>query len=187
MGIKYKNSNEGWGLVSILLHWITALSVFIMFAFGIWMTGLEYYDSWYRSAPFMHKSVGILLFFLIFIRFIWRIFNKTPKPLGNHTKLEKFMARSAHFLLYALLLFTIMFGYLMSTADGRSVSVFGWFDVPSLITSIPNQGNIAGELHESLAWLLVILAVLHGIAAIKHHFIDKDNTLIRMLKFNNKS
>jgi len=71
-------------------------------------------------------------------------------------------------------------GYLISTADGRPISVFGWFEVPALLTSIPNQEDVAGLVHEYLAWGLVILAGLHGLAALKHHFIDRDPTLLRM-------
>ena len=72
-------------------------------------------------------------------------------------------------------------GYLISTADGRGISVFGWFDVPASITSIPEQEDVAGAVHFYLAWGLVILAGLHGLAALKHHFIDRDTTLLRML------
>jgi cytochrome b561 len=72
-------------------------------------------------------------------------------------------------------------GYLISTADGRAISVFGWFEVPALITSIPDQEDIAGLIHEYLAWGLVIFSGLHALAALKHHFIDRDPTLKRML------
>ena len=73
-------------------------------------------------------------------------------------------------------------GYLISTADGRPISFFGWFEVPALITGINNQEDIAGDVHFYMAWTLVILASLHGLAAIKHHLIDKDSTLTRMIK-----
>ena len=72
-------------------------------------------------------------------------------------------------------------GYLISTADGRGVSVFGLFEVPASLTGIPDQEDVAGVLHEWLAWGLIILAGLHALAAIKHHFIDRDATLSRML------
>jgi cytochrome b561 len=71
-------------------------------------------------------------------------------------------------------------GYLISTADGRPISVFGWFEVPALITGIPNQEDRAGDVHFYAAWALVILAALHALAAFKHHLIDRDDTLRRM-------
>ena len=72
-------------------------------------------------------------------------------------------------------------GYLISTADGRGISFFDWFEVPAFITSIPDQEDLAGDWHIWLTDALVVLGVLHGLAALKHHFIDKDGTLKRML------
>ena len=72
-------------------------------------------------------------------------------------------------------------GYLISTADGRAISVFGWFEVPATITSIPKQEDVAGLVHQYLAWGLVIFSGVHALAALKHHFIDRDATLNRML------
>jgi len=89
-----------------------------------------------------------------------------------------------HSVLYLGLFLVMMSGYLISTADGRAISVFGLFDVPAVITSIPNQADTAGLVHEYAAWALVILAVLHALAALKHHFIDRDATLRRMLGRN---
>ncbi|MFJ1199971.1 cytochrome b, partial [Yersinia enterocolitica] len=86
-----------------------------------------------------------------------------------------------HLFLY-IVLFCIMFsGYLISTADGQPISVFGWFAVPATLTSLPDQADTAGTVHLYLAWAVVVLSLLHGLAAIKHHFIDGDITLKRML------
>ena len=71
-------------------------------------------------------------------------------------------------------------GYLISTADGRPIAVFDWFEVPALITSIPDQADVAGLIHEYLAWALLIFSAVHALAALKHHFIDRDPTLKRM-------
>jgi cytochrome b561 len=83
--------------------------------------------------------------------------------------------------LYVVLFATMFAGYLISTADGVGISVFGLFEVPSLIDSIPDQADVAGAIHLYLAWTLVVFSVLHGLAALKHHFIDRDATLTRML------
>ena len=79
------------------------------------------------------------------------------------------------------MLLLMLSGYLISTADGRGISVFGLFEVPASLTGIPDQEDVAGLIHEWLAWALVIFAGLHGLAALKHHFIDHDATLRRML------
>ena len=72
-------------------------------------------------------------------------------------------------------------GYLISTADGKPISVFGWFDVPATLADAGAQADFAGALHFWLAWSVVVLSVMHGFMALKHHFIDKDDTLKRML------
>jgi cytochrome b561 len=83
-------------------------------------------------------------------------------------------------VLYLGLFGVMISGYLISTADGRGIEVFGLFSVPATLTGIPQQEDIAGAIHEYLAWGLVIFAALHGLAALKHHFIDRDSTLLRM-------
>ena len=74
-------------------------------------------------------------------------------------------------------------GYLISTAEGRPIEVFGWFAVPATFYGPENQEDVAGEIHEILAWLLILLSSGHTLAALKHHFIDRDATLRRMLRF----
>lgn len=85
-----------------------------------------------------------------------------------------------HTLIY-LLLFSIMIsGYLISTADGRSVDVFNWFSIPATLHGFEQQEDIAGLIHLVLATSLITLVTLHAAAALKHHFIDRDRTLLRM-------
>lgn len=179
--IPWKNSQERWGLVAISLHWLMALVVVGMFVLGLYMTGLTYYDPWYRTAPALHKSLGFVLFGLLLLRLLWRWFNPAPAPLPSHTALEQFAARAMHALLYLLLILVMISGYLISTADGRPVEVFGLFQIPALISSIERQEDIAGAFHLVLAITTLVLVGLHALAALKHHFFDKDRTLLRML------
>ena len=72
-------------------------------------------------------------------------------------------------------------GYLITTADGQAVVVFGLFEIPATLYGLENQEDVAGAIHDWLATLLIALAALHGLAALKHHFIDRDPTLLRML------
>jgi cytochrome b561 len=90
-------------------------------------------------------------------------------------------AALGHGLLFFGLFALMLAGYLISTADGRGISLFGWFEVPALFSAFSDQEDIAGAVHKYLAWGLVIFAGLHGLAALKHHFIDRDSTLKRML------
>lgn len=177
----WRNSSQTYGHISLLLHWLMALAVYGMFALGLWMVGLGYYDSWYHNAPEIHKSFGVLLFALLILRLIWRIISPPPGALASYTPLVRYSATAMHWLLYALLFAILISGYLISTADGQPISVFGWFNVPALFTGAGAQADLAGDMHRWLAWGVVILSLLHTLAALKHHFIDRDITLKRML------
>ncbi|MGS2724802.1 cytochrome b [Porticoccus sp. GXU_MW_L64] len=172
------NTNHRYGLVAKLLHWVMALGVVGLFGLGLYMMELGYYDRLYRLLPHIHKSVGILLFALLIARLLWRWANAKPHPQGN--KLERRLAHWAHIILYLLMAAIMVSGYLISTADGRAIEVFNWFAVPATVSDIDGQEDIAGQVHEILAWALIVLVALHAMAALKHHFIDKDNTLKRM-------
>ena len=144
------------------------------------MRGLDYYSPYYQSAPDLHKSVGFVLLGLLIFRFVWRQINKVPS--GHHlTPLERIGSHLAHLGFYGLLLIIMVSGYLISTADGRGIAFFGLFEVPSLF-QYRGMEDIAGFIHEWLAWGVIGLAVIHGLAALKHHFLDKDVTLTRMLR-----
>ncbi len=179
--MQWRNSSNNYGLVSIAMHWLVAIAVVGLFALGYWMVGLNYYSGWYRTAPDIHKSVGILLFGLMLVRVIWRFVSPAPSPLRSHGRRTRMATKAGHGLLYGGLFVLMISGYLISTADGRAIGVFGWFEVPALITSIPNQADAAGLVHEYLAWGVLIFSGLHALAALKHHFIDRDPTLKRML------
>ncbi|UZE95269.1 cytochrome b [Alkalimarinus alittae] len=176
-----RSSHTEWGILSIAIHWVVAVVVFGLFGVGLYMVELDYYDSMYRTAPFVHKSVGVLLFMLMVFRVFWRFVNTTPDVLATHKKWEQKSAHWAHIALYCLLMVLMISGYLISTADGRAISVFGWFEIPSIINGIDNQEDIAGEVHEILAYILMFVVAIHAMGALKHHFIDKDRTLLRML------
>lgn len=175
----WRNTSRGWGLVSILMHWLSAAAVFGLFALGWWMTDLSYYDNWYQLAPWWHKSVGMVLLALTLLRVIWRMAQSTPRAYGGRS--ERFAAHLGHLLLYGLILVVMISGYLISTANGRGISVFGWFELPALISGLPHQAVIAGDIHWYSAWSLVILAVGHALASFKHHLIDRNDVLRRML------
>ncbi|MEJ2317120.1 MAG: cytochrome b [Gammaproteobacteria bacterium] len=177
--MRLRNTGSAYGLVSILLHWSIALGVIGLFALGLWMVELDYYDAWYRRAPELHKAIGVLLFIAVVVRIAWRAVSTRPAPLGSRREIA--IARLAHGILLLLPLFVMVSGYLISTADGSSIDVFSLFSVPATLTGFEGQEDIAGEVHLILAVLLIAVAALHMLAALKHHFIDRDRTLTRML------
>lgn len=177
----WRSTDDTWGWAAVLLHWVTAVAVFGMFVLGLWMVELTYYDPWYHRAPWVHKGVGILLFSIVVLRLGWRIADPAPRPSAGHSVLDRRAASLAHTALYLLLFAVMLSGYLISTAEGQGLDVFGLFQVPATLSGMPGQADAAGRVHLVLAWALVGLAVGHGAAALKHHFVDRDRTLRRML------
>lgn len=176
----WRNTTARWGLVNILFHWLSALAIVGLFTLGWWMTGLSYFDSWYNLGPWWHRSIGVLLLIATLLRLVWRFVQPTPQAQGR--RFERLAAHLGHILLYVLLIVVLISGYLISTANGRGISVFGWFEAPAIIHGLRNQASIAGAVHWYSALALMILAGGHALAAFKHHFIDRNDTLVRMLR-----
>jgi cytochrome b561 len=179
--MRLRNTRDTYGLAAVAMHWLVAVTVVGLFALGLWMVELTYYDDWYRTAPAIHKAIGVLLFGVVLLRLAWRALGPRPTVLASHSALERRAAGIAHALLYLLLFGVMLSGYLISTADGRPIDVFGLFQVPAVISDLPSQADIAGTVHLYLAITLVSVAAVHALAALKHHFIDRDPTLLRML------
>ncbi|MGF1908560.1 cytochrome b [Vibrio kasasachensis] len=175
MKLEVKNYN----VVTRGIHWLSALVIIGMFAVGLWMVDLSYYSEWYRTAPHWHKSVGILLALVTVFRVIWKNVTASPKVEGN--AFEIVASKFVHALMYVALIGLFISGYLISTEDGRSIEVFNLFSVPGLGAFFEGQADISGEVHFYTAWALMIMAAIHALAAIKHHVIDKDNTLRKMI------
>ncbi|WNK19094.1 cytochrome b [Halomonas piscis] len=175
----WRNTRSGWGRVSIALHWLSALAIVGLFALGWWMTDLGYYDAWYNKAPWLHRSAGMLLLLATLGRLAWRLFQ--PAPRGEGSRLEAVAAGLGHWLLYLVLLGVLVSGYLISTAKGSGISVFGWFEVPATVYGLANQADTAGTIHWYGALTLLALAAGHGLISLKHHWVDKRLTLVRML------
>jgi cytochrome b561 len=175
-----RNTASSYGWISIAFHWLMALGIFGMFGLGLYMVELNYYDAWYRGSLDLHKSAGIMLAFVWLLRVLWRLMNPEPQTLGNKVW-EHNAAHLTHRLLYLLMLAQFISGYLISTADGRAIEVFKLFALPATLT-LSNQEDIAGVMHWGFGWALMVLVMLHTLAAIKHHWRDKDKTLLRMLK-----
>jgi len=174
-----KSEVKNYNPVARAIHWLSALAIIGLFAVGLWMVDLSYYSEWYRTAPHWHKSIGLLLAGLTAFRMIWKLVTASPRVEG--ASYEIVGAKLAHLAMYAILLALFVSGYLISTEDGRGIDVFNWFTVPGLGALFENQADIAGQVHFYAAWALILIAAAHAIAAFKHHFINKDNTLRKMI------
>ncbi len=179
-----KSTDQGYGLPARLLHWGMAIAILAMFGLGVWMRTLSYYSTWYHRAPDIHKSIGIILLLALCLRFIWHLLDHRPDDSYLKSS-ERKISALVHHGFYLLLAALMAAGYLIATLDGHVISVFGWADVPALYQQ-KGLEDWAGLIHEWLAYALMALVVLHAAAALKHHFVDRDKTLQRMIRSNPK-
>lgn len=167
--------------LSVLLHWTIAIFTIGLFASGIWMVELGYYDNWYYEAPWWHKGIGVLTIMLVAIRWLWQRVRISPPRILSIPDWQYYTALLVHGLMNLSILILFLSGYLIVTAKGDPLAVFDWFSIPALLTDQQGWSDWMGAVHRWVGWLLIILASLHALAALKHHFLDRDGTLKRML------
>lgn len=176
-----KDSRAGYGLISILIHWISALLILFLFGLGIYMVDLGYYDDWYHKGPALHISLGLLVLALMLVRIVWRIANPSPEELSAGRK-QQLAAKLVKLGLYGLLFIVLISGYFITTAEGKPASFFDWLYIPVLTELSGDAVDLAGVIHEYFAWGIIGLVVLHAAGALLHHFVQRDRTLVRMFK-----
>ncbi len=180
----FRNSAKRYGTVARGLHWLLALALAAQLALGWYMTELSYYDRWYKDAFALHRSCGILLWLLALLRILWTLYDHPPQLVAGMRPWERLAAKATHSTLYAMTLLIPFSGYLISTAKGLGIDMFGLFEIPALFPAVEQMEELAGKVHYFLAFGTAWLVVVHALAALKHHFIARDETLKRMLGSN---
>lgn len=169
---------QNYNVVSRVFHWSVALLILGLLIVGFYMGGLE--------PPFKfkvygwHKALGITVIALGVFRVVWKFYSASPKSLNTHKQWEKYLSKTIHVVLYFLIIAMPLSGWVMSSAGGHPVSFFGLFGVPAIVGEDKELSKLANELHEILAYALIVCIGLHVVGALKHHVIDKDATLNRM-------
>ena len=184
-----------------VLHWLIAIGIFGMFALGWFMSDLPKeapkqmaYDlfnlgvyTWNLSEEIsprtfyfnLHKSIGVTIFALILIRILWRITHRPPALLASYKAWESKLASGAHHLLYLLMVALPVSGVIMATYSKYGIK---WFGIP-FIKGLDNNPmrELFKEVHEIIGLIILLVIIVHIIGALKHKFIDNDDTLKRML------
>lgn len=176
-----KNTEARYGVVSKGLHWLIALLIVGLIWLGWYMVDLTYFDRWYNSSLSLHKSLGIIVLSLGAMKIGWTLYSRAPDYTATIKAWEKIAARLTHLTLNFMLLAIPATGYLVSTSEGKPVSMFNVFDVPALMAVNEELRDLAIDLHYYFAYGAAFLVGLHALAALKHQFIDKNDTLKRML------
>jgi len=171
--------------ITIFLHWVVGIIAIGLLAVGVYMAETE---TW--SLYPWHKSFGFLLFFIVLFRIAWRIANGWPASVGRRGDAERLLVKTIHTLLLAGVLLMPISGFLMSSLGGSGVEVFGLEVVArnphpeNPQWTQPHNETMAAffhGLHHWLGYLLICAVLLHIAGALKHHLMDRDGTLRRML------
>jgi cytochrome b561 len=128
-----------------------------------------------------HKQLGMFALALVLLRLGWRVGHALPALVDTLPEWQKVAARLVHLCLYALMLALPVTGWLMSSAAGFSVSILDLFDLPDLVAKDDFLFQAFVQAHKWSGYVLIALAVMHAGAALMHHFVDKDETLKKML------
>jgi cytochrome b561 len=170
---------------AVTLHWLIALLIFAAFPLGLYMHDLPLSPHKLHMYSY-HKWIGVTVFMLAVIRLTWRTTHRPPAMPATMQNWEKFAAESVHYLLYALIFVVPVSGWLMSSAMGFQTVWFEVLPLPNLLGKNKELADLLHEVHETLNYLMLGLVFAHVGAALKHHFIERDDVLVRMVPFLRK-
>jgi len=174
-----ESSPARYTTTAIALHWLIAGLILISVGLGLYMVGLKLSPLKLRLYSW-HKWVGVSIFLLVVVRLTWRAGN-APPPRTTSPRWQQVAAVVNHWLLYVLLVCIPITGWLMSSAYGVPVVYFGVLPLPEPLAKNKELGDTLKALHETLAFTMLALVALHALAALKHHLLDRDDVLYRML------
>jgi cytochrome b561 len=173
----------GWPGIVRLLHWISSVMIIAMLVVGMVMVRID--DTGIRFDVYQaHKAFGILVLSVTVLRLMLRVGVAPYAPAVPGSRLKATVASSAHFMLYGLTVAVIFSGWAMVSATPLPIptSVFGLFDLPAIVPRDLETYKLARNWHGWLTKALVAMVLAHVLAALKHHFVDKDNVLRRMIQ-----
>ncbi|CAG8998977.1 MAG: Cytochrome b561 [Candidatus Celerinatantimonas neptuna] len=168
--------------ITIVLHWLIGLTIIALWGIGFTM------KHWHiRELYAYHKSIGVIVLIAIIIRVLWRFKKGWPVPVSNYKKWEHRISKLVHWVLLITSLTLPLFGMMLSIESGHGINVFGLiiiephFMAGKIVHYSTFWSGIAREGHNLSAYILLGALVLHVVGAFKHHLIDQDGTLKRML------
>jgi cytochrome b561 len=179
-GVVEHSAGERYGGPAIALHWLTALLIVGSFTVGLSMVRMPLGRQklqWFG----WHKSIGITIFLLTCLRLAWRATRRAPPPLSTMPQWQRQASLAVHCALYLLLVMIPLSGWVYSSSTGIQVVYLGVFPLPDLVPKDRILARALLTLHLTLNFTLFSLVCVHTAAALKHHFVDRDNVLTRML------
>lgn len=175
-----KNRADRWGWVSLGIHWLTLVMILGLATVGFLMQELANSPTKVQVYS-LHKSIGLTVLALTVLRLLWRRYAGVPQPVPGTPAWQALLAKLAHGALYFILLAMPISGWLYNSASGFPLKWFGLFALPKLGGYDAGLKQAALAAHETLFLALAAIVTVHALAALKHHYLDRDDTLRRML------
>lgn len=169
-----------YGGVAQTLHWLTAGLILVLIPLGFYMEGLPLGQLKFDLYQ-VHKSIGLTVMLLVLVRLAWRSRHPAPPFPASMPVSQRFWARLTHWALYGLLIAQPMIGFLHSNAANFPVVFWGLVPLPAMIGQSETLAGILISIHVAIGFAITFLLVLHISAALYHHFIKRDDVLLRML------
>lgn len=169
-----------YGGVAIALHWLVAIAVVVTFPLGVYVADLPPAAGKAELAAY-HRWIGVTVFALMAARLAWRLAHRPPPLPAALPRWQRRAAAIAHGGLYALLLAIPLSGWLYSSAAGVPTVYLDRWRLPDLVGESDALAAVLKLAHQSLNFALLALVVVHVAAAVKHHFVERDGLLARML------
>ncbi len=163
-----------------LLHWLMAVIVASMICAGFYMANLDDEHPMKWDIYIIHMAFGFTVLCLIPIRLLWYLTTERP-DFVSMPGAQRVVAKATHLLLYALLFMMPISGLTMALAGGSEVWVFGAFTIDALAVKDEQLAELGRDFHHLCAWIIAATVLLHVSAALRHHFVKKDATLLKML------
>lgn len=177
-----RNTAASYGLITRVLHWLLAVGMFGLIGLGWYLVKAGYYDALYKSLLSWHQSVGVLLWLFALLLLAWHRLSKRPVPVEGLHAFERVASSVSKVLLYLSMLSIPLSGYLMSVAEDGQVLLFDRVPLPGLPAQLHAYAEEALTFHIYASYAILGIGLVHGLGALKHHFVDRNEVLMRMLR-----
>lgn len=184
--MRHHKTSLRYTATAIALHWIMAALLTGLFVVGLYMHELPL-SPWKLEIYSWHKWAGVTAFLLVLTRLAWRFTHRPPALPASMSASARLAAHAGHALLYGLMIAIPLSGWLMSSAKGFQTVYFGVLPIPDLLHKDKALGDLLLTVHQTLNLVLAATVIGHAAAALKHHFIDRDDVLARMLSNRSRS
>lgn len=187
--MRLRNTSTNWGAIAKIFHWLIALFIVANLILGYWAEGLATSPT-KVEAFYWHKSIGLTVLWLALLRLLWRFTNPSPRLPTGMAGWERALAHTSHVLLYALMIAMPLSGWVIHSASNFPLDLYGIFPVPDIVPSGDDESTIGDLAKAAHYWMFIAicaLLALHVLGALKHHIVNRDDVLKRMLPFSRAS